>query len=280
MVIEIDDMILKDVRVVLKGEDNDVYICRDENAIAKTCYTLLYVKNHIFARQLIDIYEENQRSKELVKKEFAFEQGFCFLYEYEKERPLELFYMGRAFPLTRCENICVNVVLQCLSGILPYPLLYLVLTQNLINISAEDSIYFNNYFDLKDFDIERSEKDCAIACAILIQKLLQEHEEEKAVSYKLISRKITREGYRKFSELYKDIRLSSAQDNKKGIIAKIIRFFKKRREFFYKVLYAGAVILVITMILSFISTKITGNNIFTVLFSNTFLQIGTESMLQ
>ena len=205
---------------------------------------------------------------------------FYYKFDYEKEREISDFYLGTAFPLSQCERICVNFVLACLSSGLPYPLLYLLLRDKKINLTSDDNIYFSYYFDLTDFNADINEAECVLLAAMLIKDLLEKHEEEKSISYKLINRKIKREGYKKFSELYKDIKLSASGDQKKGIIAAIKRFLHRHEDGLKRACMTICTVLIIVMLLSFLSERISGDNIFRRLFTNTFTTIGTESMLQ
>lgn len=280
MLIQTEKMLLKSIREVNKSEDAEVYICENVAISAKTCYTIAIVKNHVIARQLIHLFEMNPRKSDSFVDSFLYDNNFCFLFDYVKERPLEDFYMGKSFSLHRCESICINLVLTCLSSALPYPVIYMLLTQGQTNLATDDSVYFTFNFDLTEFDDSKTEADCALECARIVKKLLGEHEEEKAISYNLIARRINREGYLKFSEVYKDIRLTSVEEGKKGILASIKRFIRKHSDGINRVIITLCIFVMVVALISFLSQKFGGENIFARLFTDTFEIIGTESMLQ
>ena len=75
MVLKIDNMSLDVVRSVIENEINDVYICRDENAVSETYYTLIYIKNHETARDFLDAFERCDSSKNVLIKNFAYQNA-------------------------------------------------------------------------------------------------------------------------------------------------------------------------------------------------------------
>lgn len=280
MVIEHDTMSLHCVRDVLHTSANDVYICRDENANTENYYTLLVIKDHAIARALLEVLEKGKNGKKQDITMFAYKDYICLLLDYKKERSLNAFFMGSTFTLHHCESICLNLVTECMISPLPYPLLYLVLSQNLINLAKDDSVYFSYSINLSDFDIRRNEGDCAVQCAMILQELLREHKTRKADSLELLNRKIPKEGYCTFAELYKDINLSATDNRKKGIIRRIRAFFKRNSNIIFRMFVILCVVLAILALLALVSQLITGDtSLFRAIF-NPFKRIGTESMLQ
>ena len=280
MVIDHEAMSLHCVRDVLHTSANDVYICRDENANTEMYYTLLVIKDHAIARALLEVLEDDRHGKKANVTVFSYKDYICLLFDYKKERSLDAFFMGSIFTLNHCESICLNLVTECMISPLPYQLLYLVLTQNLINLAKDDSVYFSYAMDLSDFDVKRNEGDCAVQCAMILQNLLREHRARKADSLELLNRKIPKDGYRTFAELYKDINLSAADARKKGIIRRIRAFFKRNNKVIFKIFVALCIALAVIALLALISQIILGDtSLFWIIF-NPFKRIGTESMLQ
>lgn len=280
MVLKIDNMSLDVVRIVIENEINDVYICRDENAVSETYYTLIYIKNHETARDFLDAFESCDSSKTVLIKNFAYQNAFCFLFDYRRERNLEEFYMGKTFSVYRCEEICLRIVLECISTGIPYPLLYEILKQKQINMSKDNSIYFNYQIDLTDFDKKRDEHDCVIKCAIIIKELLKIHEGTNSISYNLLNKKIPKNSYVTFNELYKDIKLSVTPDKEAGIISRIKRFLNKHRLFFFNMFIFMCIVVAILAFMVFFSQIVFRDTPIYRLFINTFKTIGTETMLQ
>lgn len=280
MVIEHDTMLLHCVRDVLHTSANDVYICRDENANTEVYYTLLVIKDHAIARALLEVLEYGKYGKKANVTVFSYKDYICLLFDYKRERSLNAFFMGSTFTLKHCESICMNLVTECMISPLPYQLLYLVLSQKLINLAKDDSVYFSYTMDLSDFDVRRNEGDCAVQCAMILQELLREHRSRKADSLELLNRKIPKEGYRTFAELYKDINLSAADGRKKGIIRRIRAFFRRNSKTIFKIFVVLCIALAVIALLALISQILLGNTSFFWIIFNPFKRIGTESMLQ
>lgn len=280
MVIENEGMSLRCVRDVLHTEANDVYICRDENADWEMYYTLLVIKDHSVARAVLLTLEKGKHGRKSDITVFSYQDYICLLFDYKRERSLHEFFMGTAFTLNHCENICKNLVTECMISQLPYPLLYLVLSQKQINLAKDDSIYFSYKLDMSEFDAGRNESDCAVQCAMLVQELLKEHKAHRADSLELLNRKIPKEGYRTLAELYKDINLSAADDKKRGIIRRIRSFFTRNSRIFFRLFVVLCVILAVIALIALVSQVLMGDtSLFWIIF-NPFKRIGTESMLQ
>ena len=280
MVIENEEMALQCVRDVLHTQANDIYICKDENADQEMYYTLLVIKDHAVARDVLVMLEKGKHGRKSNITVFSYRDYICLLFDYKRERSLNEFFMGTAFTLNHCENICKNLVAECMITELPFPLLYLVLSQKQVNLAKDDSIYFSYKLDMSEFDAAKGESDCAVQCAMLVQELLKEHKARRADSLELLNRKIPKEGYRTLAELYKDIDLSAADGKKRGIIRRIRSFFNRNSRIFFRMFVILCAVLVVIALLALISQALMGDtSLFWIIF-NPFKRIGTESMLQ
>ena len=280
MTLKTDSMQLECLRDVLHNETNDVYICQNINAPVRSYYTLIMIKDHDVAKRMLNMFEQSDKGKEILIKHFVSQDAFCLLFDYRQERPLEQFYMGSAYSLEVCEAICINLIMECLSQQIPYPLLYMILTQQQVSLSRDHTVFFNYQFDLTDFDENKMEKDCAVKCAVIIRELLREFETQKATSFELLSRKIPKEGYKTFTELYRDIRLSAVTKKKRGIWRKLKNFFIKHQDHFFRLFLFICILLAGFVLLMLLSQAILGDTPFLRFFFNPFKKIGTESVLQ
>ena len=208
----------------------------------------------------------------------AFSGCFCMVFPYIKERKLEKFYMATMLPLAMCEEICLNLLLQCMSSSLPYPLLELVLKQGQIHLLKDNSVVLGYCIDLCDLDETSGQKECTMQCAIRIRELLQEKTSKKNVSYQLLLKKIPKQSYQDFRELYKDIRLSKTSIEKTSLKKALQGFWYRNQTTIIRRLLYLSVILIIVVLVMFLSDVIWGDIPFLRLFFNTFKQIGTESM--
>ena len=280
MIFRSEKMQLEAVRTVMTGDTNDVYICRDILAEESTFYTVLKIKEHDTVFKLIDIYEDAGKPIRESCVDFFTQDGeFVAVYPYMAARNLRQFYMGESKTLNICESICINLIVNCFSCGLPYPLLYLVLTQDLIHLAKDDTVYFSYEFNLADIDAETGEKECTLACANLVLELLSVKKSQKVMSYQLIEKRLAREDYSKLTQLHKDIRISAVPQKKHNIWQRIKAFFRRHRELIFRICIVVAIILAIIVIISLITQAIFGDIPWLRLFVRGFRQIGTQSLV-
>lgn len=280
MVYQSERLTLRSVMDVFQGEINDVMICEEVSGSRENYYTLIAVKKHETVKKLLRIIEESQQSMECCVEMFAGNNCYCMVFPYIKERKLFDFYMAKARPLAVCEDICLNLILQCISSSLPYPLLELVLRQRQIHLLKDNSVVLGYCMDLSELNEKSGQKECAMQCAILIRELLQEKITRKNVSYQLLLKKIPKQSYHDFRELYKDIRLSKTNIKKEGIRNKIKNIWYRNQETAFRFLLFFSVVMLIVVGLMFLSNVIWGDIPFLRIFFNAFKQIGTESLIK
>ena len=271
-------MTLRSVMDVFQGKVNDVMICEEVSGEGGNYYTLLVVKDHKTAQSLLHIMQQTGREVDCCIDMFSSSDSLCMVFPYVKERKLKDFYMAKAFSLSVCESICLSLVLQCMTSTLPYPLLELVLKQGQINLLKDNSIVLGYCMDLSQLDESSGQKECAMQCAAILAELLQKKGSRKNVSYQLLLKKIPKQAYRDFRELYKDIRLSQTSLEKRGVLKRIKDYLHQNQSTIFRVLFYLTVILMITVAIMFLSDLIWGENPFLRFFNNSYKHIGTESL--
>ena len=281
MVYQSQKMRLKCIRVIERTPVNDIMICRDLNAAEEGLYTTLVVHDHEVVRKFLTVYEHSDYAPEASCVERFSDQGeFVIVYPYLKERALQEFYMGDSYKLSECEDICINTILACISAEIPYPILYLILKQKQLHLAKNHNVYLGYTINLEELDEKKTERDCAVQCAKILRELLEPKASQKAISYQLLDKKISKKSYHKFTELYKDIRIAAAPKKKNGIRAKIRGWFARNRDRIFGILFWLCIILVMLVIATFVTQAIFGDIPWLRLFFNGFKKIGTESLLQ
>ena len=280
MIYQSEHLTLRSVMDVFRGEINDVQICEEISGNQGNYYTLLTIKDHETVKKLLRIIRRSERSMECCVDMFTNNGGYCMVFPYIKERKLADFYMAKAIPLELCEDICLSLLLQCMASTLPYPLLELVLKQGQIHLLKDNSIVLGYCMDLSELKEESGQKECVMQCAIRIRELLQEKTTKKNVSYQLLLKKIPKRSYSDFRELYKDIRLSRTNIEKKGIKSRIKGLWQRNQSEVFRFLLFLSAVLAVLVLLMFLSNAIWGDVPFLRLFINTFKQIGTESLVK
>lgn len=272
-------MNLERVRTILQGSVNDIYICKDRNTGGEIPYTVLVIKDHKITKTYLEIFEKERNiSGSSYIDSFSDQGRFCMVFPYRQERYLKDFYMGNSFSLQKSEEICIQLILKCMETTLPYPILYLILEQMQIHLAADNSIFWGYALNLESIDSEKTEKDCVLLCAKILKELLQSKQSSKGFAYRVLEKKIQRESYHHFVEVYKDFRITAAPVKEKGIRKKIGRWLKKHRDQLTGILFFVCVVIVVIAGFSLLSQLIFGDVPWLRILFNGFKEIGTQSL--
>ena len=270
--------------VSVKGnfEVNDCYLARCSGGNDGSLYLLILIREHETVRKFLDILRLSSIKEEEspIVECFSVKEDYVVVFPYRTERPFDSFFVGDAYTLAQCETMSSNLILSCITSNIPYPLLYLILTQRKINITRDDNVYLSYDIDLEGLDEYKSERDCASECALLVLDILKEKSNEKNVSYELLKRKTANRSYSFFTEIYRDIMIASTSMKKKGIIVKIKSFFYRNADRIFGIIFWISLILMIVALVLLLTHFVWGDIPFLRIFFNSFKNIGTESLLQ
>ena len=281
MIYQSQKMRLKCIRIIERTKVNDIMICQDLSSTEEALYTVLVVYDHEVVKKFLTVYEQSAYSKEASCIEnFSAKGAFVIVYPYFKERALRDFYMGDSYQLSECEEICINTILACIASEIPYPILYLILEQRQLHLAKNHNVYLGLSIRLEELDPNKTEQDCAVQCARILRELLEPKSSQKAISYQLLDKKIAKKSYRRFTELYKDIRIAAAPKKRRGLLSSIRAWFVRNRDQIFRVMFWVCILLVLVVIATFVTQAIFGDIPWLRLFINGFKYIGTESLLQ
>jgi hypothetical protein len=253
-------------------------ICQNRTVAARPYYTLLAVKDRDAAKQLLSVFREYQDDRQPYVTCFSQAEEICFLFEYCPERSLSAFSEGQITSQAVRERICVNIVLACLTSPLPYPLLYILLRQRHLHIEKDNTVYFTPYFDLSELQPQIGESACAAECVQILLEILQKRAGQPLKSYDLLRKKINTRSYQEFTELYRDIRITSLPEKNPKLFKRIRAFFARNKDTLFKallVLSIAAAAIALVMLLSYL---IFGNFPLFKLFTGSINEIGTEKI--
>lgn len=281
MIYQSQKMRLKCIRVIERTKVNDIMICQDLSSTEEALYTVLVVYDHEVVKKFLTVYEQSAYDKEAsCIDSFSAQGAFVIVYPYFKERALRDFYMGDSYQLSECEEICINTILSCIASEIPYPILYLILEQRQLHLAKNHNVYLGLSIRLEELDPNKTEQDCAVQCAKILRELLEPKSSQKAISYQLLDKKIAKKSYRRFTELYKDIRIAAAPKKRRGLLASVRAWFVRNRDRIFRVMFWVCILLVLLVIATFVTQAIFGDIPWLRLFINGFKYIGTESLLQ
>lgn len=281
MVYHVGKMILQQTQEVFKGKVNDVIVCQDISAHGKTYYTVLVVYDHAIAKKLLELYHAaGERAKKTFVSDYTWKDTYLMVFDYVRERPVELFLSSEIGTLAECEQYCLNLTVECLASGIPYPILYLQLLQNQIHISKDRSAYLGYCIDLEFLSEKIGEKECATLCAQRIFALLEKFRYAKATSYRLLANRSQKSGYQRFTDLYKDLKMAAVPLGKDGIFQRIRRFIRQHQDGLFRLLLIICLVVGVFALLMILSQIFFSDVPFLRIFVNTFKHIGTESLVQ
>ena len=281
MIYESGKMRLLPVATKSMGEVNDCYICRDLASSGGILYTTVVIHQHDTVRKVLELFKFSGRTGEQVLiDEFAVGDKHVLVFPYHKERPLFDFYEGESLTLAQCEDICISTILACITSDLPYPILYLLLSNGMLNLSSDGSVFLGYEMDLASLDEAIGEKECTDVCARTLLLLLQPKSGQKATSFYLLEKKVANGSYHRFTDLYRDITIAAVSKKKITPWFLFKLWVKRNADTIIGILFWISLILGIFALSIIVSRLFLGGNSWFRLLFNTFKKIGTESLLQ
>ena len=281
MVYQIGNMTLQKTQEVFRGKVNDVIVCQDTSSVGKVYYTVLVIRDKDIARKLMNLFHKNEcQGKKRFVADYTWKDTYMMVFDYVRERPLDKFFSSEILSLQECEQMGLNLTVECLAGGIPYPLLFLQLKQGQIHISKDKSIYLGYCVDLEEFSDKVTEKECATLCAKIVFSYIEKWKSGKATSYKLLEKKLWKSGYQRFTDFYKDMKMASQPLKKEGIVAKFKKFYRHNQDRIFRMVMIVCILLGVLTLAMIVSQLIFSDVPFLRMFVNPFKQIGTESLLQ
>ena len=278
------NMALDPIGELFHGAVNDVLICRDANAPAAMRYILLVIHDRDCVKRLLPVFVCNERSSLTGEPPFLlrFTQNdlLCYVFPYREERRLSAFAPGQLTSPVIREQVCINLIIECLSSPLPYPLLYLLLQQECIHLEKDNSVYFLPTLDLSDLDPDKGEADCVAVCARILLDLLEDggRRRRQLKSYELIHKKLSKHAYSGFPELYHDVKVTALPTQKIGLRARLKGFWARNRDRIFHILLVLCIFMVVLTLIFALSQLIFGDIPLLRLFERAFEVIGTETL--
>lgn len=275
MIYQSDKTAYAPVMKVLKGDANDILICRDTFSEPKIYYTLLAIHDHEIVKRLLFVMEQSTDGFACCQELFQQGDVYCAVFPHVKERYLKSFYMPALIASQTCGKVCENLILACMLSKLPYPLLYLVLEQEQLHLRKDYGVELGYAVELDELDEGIGEKECARQCAALLRDLLKPEKGKGNMAYRFFMKKWD---YETFDSLYRDMRLVGKTLRKQGKIVRLRMLILSRRKELFFLLRAVCIGMILLALVCLLSKAVWGEIPFLRVFVNHFTTIGTESM--
>lgn len=270
------------VREVWNSEVNDVYVCQDKNESTAPYKIIWLVKDRRIAKELMGTLGG------ACEERFMHNEAAGFVFAYGGERPLGRFYLNAVqSDAASASRIWLELVVKCMTSGLPPAVLNVLLKQRQFHIGADGDIWLGCFPDLSEYDSQAGEKENVVLCATCIMELIESGFAAKTVGtaknirvLKLIQKKLERNKYQEFMQLYSDIRLMTRRSGQRSRKEQLKDIAASRQDTIYRVLAAVCIVLVCIVILMLAGHLLFGEFSLWKLFHKPLEQIGTESLLQ
>ena len=282
MVYHSQKMNLSEVQLVSENESGRVTVCEDLASPERTRYSVFITSDHEIIARLHRAYNNaNNISPDSELNYFSDQGEYLVVYPYVPARPLSRFYMGRDLPIPKCEEIVKNYIITCLATNLPWQVLYLVLSQGLVNMARDGSVYLSYTMDLSLLDEDITESDCVGLCVGDILRMLSQKPNNIRWDLRaLLVKRNERQAFNKFTDLYHDYEVVAGRHSKRGLIRRIILWFEENKDQLFRVLLVISIILVVFTLVTFLTNAIFGDVPWLRFFIRSFERIGTQSLVQ
>lgn len=272
----------KRIGEIISNQTNDVCICEEMGSPSEEKRLLWIVKNRILARTLLEVFHEKDETP-LYLDTFSFRENTVFVFPYEGERSLFRFLGGELLTGKEQEEVWRRLVETCMACDVPYAILFQILRQRRLQIQPEGEITFSYALDLRNFEAERAEADCATVCAEIILELMEMSKAKDTSLKRLLQEKCEEDGYISFTELFQDIISNSKsfkKNKKENGFKRVIRNILGNKDKIVKVLIVLCILLVAVAVILTVSQLKYGEIPILRLFQDTFQTIGTEKLVQ
>ena len=280
MVYHADGMILNSIQEVFSGPENDVIVCQDLASPIGARYMLWVVHDRSCVKRLLSIFEGQKREgadgDRPYLSRFADRDDMIFLFEYHAPRRMETFCEGQMTSPFLRESTCINLIMECLSSAMPFPILCQMLAQGCVNIEKDNTVYLTYEVDLSQVREEDDERACADQCVDLVLSILESG--GKLNSTVLLRKKLAKSAYSSLTELYRDVRLTAAEQGKKKWRDRLRGIWRRNRDQLFRVLLVFSIVIVIFALIALLCQLFFGDIPFFRIFEHSMDVIGTENL--
>lgn len=207
---------LKIIREVLNNSVNKIYICENiGNKYDNEYYTLIRIHDDNVIKDVLKIvYDKDGNVKlpeDMFKGLFVDVDTLNILMTYKEPRKIFLYLKSYMTSEYSQYIIIKNMLYQCLALRVEYPLLYLFLDAENINLDEDFNIFFNGFLNFEKLNSDIDEKKCVQKCCEIIDEILNSNLELTNKSHvkaiNLFIKKKRNNVYKRIIDIYNDFKI-------------------------------------------------------------------------
>lgn len=260
---------------VFHGRINDSYVCQKAGT-GKKCILNVITGVKASKKLIAALYGEDREKPKA--EAFTYMDKLCIEFPYYESRSITRFCDNDINTVQDYEKVLSNIAFECLSCELPFPILYLALCQQKLNLYSNLDVSIDYAIDFAKFNPSRGEADCIKACLSIMLRLYDDRFKRGSAVYGIISKKNKRDAYRSFMELYSDVRNSGISIERRKLSDRLKAFFVRYGNIIFTIFKVIVVILAVVIIIMVICQIFLGDIPFIRIFTNTFLEIGKRRL--
>lgn len=274
MIIDAPERQYEVLGTLYEGKANTAYLCRIYNSGSEKRYTVNIVSEQRLYRRLVRMFSASEGA---CTEFFTMDDKLCLVFEYSLQRRFDSFFKADRLSLKGGEDLFLNIVNACIESSLPYPYLYMVITQKRINLYDDGSVSIDYAVDLERISDEFTQVQCTEALLIELMKFYDETD-KTSVSRQIITKKYRRSAYSSLAELGSDLALNRMSTKKTALPKRIWMAVKAYSYVIFEVVKVCMVILAVVALITLIMQLTMGDIPYLRLFYNSFETIGDRSM--
>lgn len=196
------------VRTVSESDVNDVLVCKSLAGDDRKLYTLIRVRDRALRSRLLEIFSRDGIISWAggFQEMAASESSLIIVFDYNNEN--RLFYYKTLYWKSFSDRLQAarNLLSELMSFSLPNELVFFMLEDENINLTADGRIYFNYFADLKSLPPNVSNEDVVCKAASLVYRILSDGLRTHPKELVLLKRKISRRAFNSFASVFMTLR--------------------------------------------------------------------------
>ncbi len=259
-----------------EGTANIAYLCRICGDDDGKKYIINQVLEKRLFRRIIRMFFEAEGG---CTECFTMEDKLCLVFEYNAPRAFDSFFMPDEISCKDGEKIFLKIVRECIASSLPYPYLYMVITQRRFNLYENGDVSIDYAVNLDRLSEEFTQVQCVEALLIELIKFYDEMGKD-SVSRQIITKKYRHSSYSLLSELEDDLLLSAISTKRTALPKRIWMFIRAHSYVIFNVVKVCLVVLAVVALITLVMQLTMGDIPYLRLFYNSFEVIGDRSMVE
>ena len=257
-----------------EGTANIAYLCRICGDDDGKKYIINQVREERLFRRIVKMFSEAEGS---CVEFFTMEDTLCLVFEYNEPRAYDSFFMPDKLSCKDGEKLFLKIVRECIASSLPYPYLYMVITQRRFNLYENGDVSIDYAVNLERLSEEFMQLQCVEALLIELIKFYDETGKD-SISRQIVTKKYRHRSYSLLSELESDLLLSAISTKKTPLPKRIWIFIKAHSYVIFNVVKVCLVVLAVVALITLVMQLTMGDIPYLRLFYNSFETIGDRSM--